>query len=56
MKGGFFYSKNQLIATHLALFYQGCLANQGHISKDDKATGARIKEYLKEIDRLKRQK
>ena len=38
---------------HVRLFYEGCLLNHDSITKEDKATVKRIKQYLGAIDDLK---
>jgi len=43
---------NPLISYHLQHFYNGCMLNRGHISKEDKAIGKRMKNSLNEIDWL----
>jgi len=44
---------NPLISYHLQHFYNGCILNRGKITKEDRATGERMKKYLNEIDWLK---
>jgi len=39
---------------HVELFYEGCLLNQGKITREDKKTARLIKDTIAEIDRLKR--
>ena len=38
---------------HVAHFYEGCLLQHDSITKEDKATAKRIKQYLEAIDDLK---
>lgn len=41
---------------HVKLFYEGCIAEKGYVSKDDKQTARKMHDYLKAIEELKREK
>lgn len=40
---------------HLRLFYEGCIADKGYVSKDEKQTARNMRDYLEVIEELKRE-